>query len=123
MNKRNKKRCNELVASIKSGKLCLPEGYSIPERHGDQKSFTTVRKATYRGKELHVESTYKIMIDKKAITAHTLVLNDGTVHCHAFPNYSFPSAMDLAKKIVDASSIEMPVDELGDKGSDHKGGH
>lgn len=73
-----------LAAAIKSKKLQLPEGYSVPEKHGHQDRFTSIREATYRGKVIRVETTYRITIDGEPVTAHTQVLDDGTVHSHAF---------------------------------------
>ena len=121
--KRMRNGYEHLLEPIKSGKLRLPKGCSMPEHHGHQDSFTTVREVTYRGKAIRIETTYKIAIGGTPLTTHTGVLNDGTVHCHAFPNYSFPSAMDLARKIVDASPVDIPKNELRDKGSSLHGGH
>lgn len=104
-------------------KLKLPRGYSIPKQHAHQGVFTTIREATHRGKAIRVETTYKILIDGKPVTSHTHVLDDGSVHSHALPNYSFRSALDLARKIVDASNIEVPKNELGKPGSSSHGGH
>jgi tyrosinase len=104
-------------ASRKSLKLRLPRGYKLPKHQGHQSSFKTIREATHRDKAIRVETTYKIIIDGKPVTSHTHVLDDGTVHCHAFPNYSFRSAMDLARKIVDFSTVEMPKNELGKQSS------
>ncbi len=127
--------CGGDATAIKSKKLELPQGYTIPKHHhGHGDTFTTIREAAYRGKAIRIETAYKITIDDQPVTTHTMVLDDGTVHCHAFPNYSFPSAIDMAKKIVDASGIAMPKNELGspstDSGKhssthhgDHHGGH
>lgn len=116
-------RANHLIAAIKTRKLQLPKGYSMPVHHGRTDEFTTVREGVYRGKAIRVETTYKISIDGEPLTVHTRVLDDGTVHCHAFPNYSFPSAMDLARKIVDASSVEIPRNQLRKQNSQTHGGH
>ena len=112
-----------LANAVKSGKLLLPKGYVIPESHGHRDSFTTVRLATYRDKKIRVETTYKITINEEPVTTHTTVLDDGSVHCHSFPNYSFPTAMDLARKIVDASGTKEPQNELGESGPACHGGH
>lgn len=114
---------SQIAASITSGKIRLPEGYSLPEHHEHQDSFTTVRETTYRDKAIRIETTYKIMIDNKPVGIHTQVLDDGSVHCHAFPNYSFQSALDLARKIVDGSVIQLPKNELGNPDSEQHGGH
>jgi hypothetical protein len=104
-------------------RLQLPKGYKIPKQHAHQDVFTTIREATHRGKAIRVETTYKILIDGKPVTSHTHVLDDGSVHSHALPNYSFRSAVDLARKIVDTSNIEVPKNELGKPGSSPHGGH
>lgn len=117
-----KESYEHLIAAIKSGELHLPEGYRTPEHHGHPDSFTTVREATYRGKAIRVETTYRITIDNETIKMHTMALADGTVHCHAFPNYSFASALDLARKIVDFADEELPKNELGEVDTGHKGG-
>ena len=110
-----------LVKPITSGKLKLPKGYRIPADHGHMDTFTTIREGTYRGKNIRVETVYKITLDGKPVTAHTTVLDDGSVHCHAFPNYSVPSAMQLARKLIEAE-VPVPKDELGG-GHDSHGGH
>jgi hypothetical protein len=60
------------------------------------------------------------------------VLDDGTVHCHGLPNYSFPSAVDMAKSVIDAARLaHYETDDLGqggcdgdaDEGHDHHAGH
>lgn len=106
-----------LVEPLVTGRLSVPDGYQMPARHGHQRSFKTIRKATYRRKNIRVETTYKITIDGEPLARHTMVLDDGTVHCHDFPNYSFPSALDMVRKVVD-SMIEFaaPVDELTARG-------
>ena len=114
---------SRLSVAIKSGKLSLPEGYTIPEPQEHKDSFTSTREATYRDKEIRIETTYRIIIDEEPSTIHTMVLDDGMVHCHAFPNYAFASAMDLARKIVDASFKKKPCNELSTSGSSHHGGH
>jgi hypothetical protein len=118
-----KSQMEHLVAAVKSQKLQLPDGYSMPQAHPHHDSFTSIRQTTYRGKAIRVETTYKITIDGEPVTAHTQVLDDGTVHYHGFPNYSFRSALDLARKIVDFSSVEIPKNELGTQGSGSHGGH
>lgn len=123
MNKCDPKPNPDMAGYIKSAKLRLPEGYALPEPQGRQKSFTSMREAHYRGKTIRVETTYKITIDGEPIGTHTTVGNDGSVHCYGFPNYSFPSAMDMTRKIVDASFFEMPKEELPRGGTGHSGGH
>lgn len=112
-----------LAAAIKSKKLQLPEGSSPDADHRHDDTFTSVRQTTYKGKTIRVETTYRITIDGESVRVHTKALDDGSVHSHAFPNYSFRSAMDLARKLVDFSEMEEPEDELGAHGSGSHGGH
>ncbi len=123
MTKSSKSAGSRLSNAIVAGKLPLPDDYAIPEERGHRDSFTTVRQANYRDKTVRVETTYRITINEEPVRAHTRVLDDGSVHCHSFPNYSFPSAMDLARKIVDASFVPIPNDELGESRSYNHGGH
>ena len=104
-------------------RLQLPKGYKLPKHQGHQSVFKTVREATHHGKAIQVETTYKILIDGKPVTSHTYVLDDGSVHCHALPNYSFRSAVDLARKIVESSDMEIPKNELGKRSQGEHGGH
>lgn len=119
--------CNldkQFIASIKTGKLRLPAGYTIPATHKHKSSFKTIRKSEYRGKKLRVETTYKITIDGEPLTSHTTVLDDGTVHCHDFPNYSFPSAIDMTRKVVDTMiDFTEPEDELSKHSDVEHGEH
>jgi hypothetical protein len=112
-----------LTATFKSKKLQLPEGYSPKDNHTHDDSFTSVRQTTYKGKTIRVETTYRITIDGESVRVHTKALDDGSVHSHAFPNYSFRSAMDLARKLVDFSEMEEPEDELGAHGPGSHSGH
>lgn len=98
-----------------------PTGYTPGGgHHGHQKSFTSTREAHHCGHKIKIKTTYRIEIDDEPLTLHTTVLEDGTVHCHGLPNYSFPSAVDLAKSIIDASRLaHYDTDDLGNHGSDH----
>lgn len=118
-------KTEKLTEPLRAGELKLPDGYSIPAGHGHKTSFRSVRETAYRGKSIRVETTYKVIIDREPLTTHTMVLDDGSVHCHDFPNYSFRSAMDMAKKIVDSAvEFDPPHDELSaDDKADHGGHH
>jgi hypothetical protein len=120
----------DLVKAILSGKAVMPDGYK-PKPHGDHKrSFTSVRKVVYRDKTINVRTTYRIEIDGEPLVVHTTVQNDGGVRCHSLPNYVFPSAIDMAKALVDATALLGEVkDEIGGagkkpaKGGRHGGSH
>jgi len=95
--------------------LELPDGYRpAPDGHGHQKSFTSTRSARHRDRQIKIKTTYRIEIDNLPLTLQTMVMDDGTVHCHGLPNYSFPSAVDLARSIIDAALLaRVDCDELG----------
>jgi hypothetical protein len=122
---RNSSLVKRLKKSVlKEGCLSLPEGYSIPAHQHTKSSFKTTRKTEYRGKSIKIETTYKITIDGEPFISHTTVMDDGSVHCHDFPNYSFPSAVDMAKKILDAKlNFNPPEDELSIDMQGEHGGH
>ncbi len=98
----------------------LPKGVSMPKHQGHRTSFTSVREAEYKGKSIRVETTYQITIDDQPVTSQTSVFDNGSVHCHVLPNYVFSSALDLARKLVDIFTDEIPEGELN-RGSQHGG--
>ena len=107
---------------LNPGNFRLPDGYKPESGHRQhQKSFTSTRTALHRGHRIKIKTTYRIEIDDEPLALHTMVLDNGNVHCHGLPNYSFPSAIDLAKSIIDAASLASnEVDEIDDStGVDH----
>lgn len=102
-----------------------PTGYKPGSgHHGHQKSFTSTREAHHRGHKIKIKTTYRIEIDGEPLTLHTMVMDDGSVHCHGLPNYSFPSAIDMAKSIIDAARLaHYDRDDLGGGGDHGHGGH
>lgn len=101
---------------LKKGILKLPKEYKLPE-HKHQEEFATLRESCYRGKEIRIETTYRIMIDNQPLTVHTSVSNDGSVHCHSLPNYSFPSAIEMVRRLVDRSFMDVPENQLVENSS------
>lgn len=117
------KRNKHLTKDLRKGKINLPDGYTIPESsHKHKTSFKSVRKEDYRGRAIRIETTYKVIIDGEPLSSHTQVLDDGTVHCHDFPNYSFTSALDMVRKMIDAEvGFNRPHDEIsGEHLTDHQ---
>lgn len=99
------------TAALRTGTVQAPVGYGAG--HGGHESATSIRRATHRGKRIEVHTTYQIFVDGAPVREHIMALEDGTVHYHGLPNYSFRSAMDLARRIVDQSVAETPLaDEL-----------
>ncbi len=105
------------------GNLYLPSGFSPDAgHHGHRESFTSIRTAEHRGRKIKIRTTYRIEIDGEPLTMHTMVMDDGSVHYHGLPNYSFPSAIDLVRSIIDAERLAPMVrNELGSEGDDHDG--
>ena len=104
-----------------SGINCGLDGYRRDSGYrGHQETFTSTRTALHRGHRIKIKTTYRIEIDDKPLTLHTMVMDDGSVHCHGLPNYSFPSAIDLAKSIIDAASLaSIDVDQIGEGNGHH----
>ena len=116
-------KLNDLIETFRRGDIAVPKGYSTEDAHEHADSATSVRKTSHRGKEIEVHTTYKIMVDGEPVREHIVALEDGTVHYHGLPNYSFASAVELARRIVDRSLIPMPKDELNpnDSQTAHQG--
>ncbi len=60
-----------------------------------------IREEDYKDHHIVVRSTYRIMVDKQEVTGHLTVTNSGQVQYHGLPNYSFDSAIDLVKSLID----------------------
>ncbi|MDH3664394.1 MAG: hypothetical protein OEU92_31005 [Alphaproteobacteria bacterium] len=106
--------CGDLAKAITSGKVVLPDGYKPKAHDGHKKSFTSNRKAAYRGRSISVRTSYRIEIDGEPLSAHVTVQDDGSVRCHSLPNYAFSSAVDMAKALIDVRARQGEVvDEIG----------
>ena len=118
----SKKRGTPSHIIINPEKFRLPDGYRPGSGHlSDQKSFTSTRTALHRGHRIKIKTTYRIEIDNEPLRLHTMVMDDGSVHCHGLPNYSFPSAVDLAKSIIDAAGLaSIDVDQIGHSIGSHR---
>jgi hypothetical protein len=60
-----------------------------------------VREAEHNGHSIVVRTRYEIEVDRKPVMLPVMVDNFGRVACHALPNYSFLSAIDLVKQLID----------------------
>ncbi len=111
----------KLTNPFRSGKIKLPEFHH--GHHG--RGVTSKRIAEHRGRQIEVHTTYKFFVDGKPLKMHAEVMDDGKVHCHTLPQYSFTSAIKMLKRVVNIMSIEQPVNELKKpkKKSHHAGGH
>lgn len=68
----------------------------------------STREAEHRGHHIVIRTRYEIEVDGRPLTGHVAVDNDGQVVCHALPNYTFMSAVDLVKKLIDEYPEEFP---------------
>jgi hypothetical protein len=86
----------QMYMNIKNGQ---PVGGHQGEHQGH--TIESVRETTYKGHQIVVKTHYEIQVDGKPLIEHIEVANEGYVHSHTFPNYSFRSTIDLVKKIID----------------------
>jgi hypothetical protein len=105
--------------------LASQSGYGLPVQHphgghgghgSHQPGITrTVRTATHRGREIRIETTYRVTIDGEPFAGALEVLDNGLVHYHGFPQYALPSAVDMVRTVIDHFGSKPPVeDELGE---------
>ncbi len=88
---------------------------------GHERMLETVREDDYRGHHIVIRTTYRIEVDRRPVTGHLGVTNDGRVHYHAVPNLSFASAVDLVRRLIDTFPDEF---ERGARdGHHHDGEH
>jgi hypothetical protein len=78
-----------------------------------------VRRATHRGHEIVVRTSYQITVDGRLFDVHLTVDNGGRVHYHGLPTRDFASVIDLVAKAIDA----FPGDFAGAPVPDGHGGH
>ena len=94
---------------LKAGQSVAAAGHA----EHDKGPFQSVRQTEYNGHKITIYTKYEIKVDGKPFSGHIYVDNSGKVSAHALPNYSFVSAVDLVKKMID----EFP-DDLTKKKSD-----
>jgi hypothetical protein len=95
----------------------LKAGQSVAAAHAehDKGPFQSVREIEYNDHKIAIYTQYEIKVDGKPFSGHIYVDNRGRVSAHALPNYSFVSAVDLVKKMID----EFP-DEFTKKKSSYR---
>lgn len=111
------------VSSVKANRPKRRRG------HAHAKPITTERRDSYRGHEIVICTTYEISIDGEAVGGHVGVGNDGRVHYHPLPNYSFGSAVEMARQLIDSfpeDFLDTPAPRAEDYGlhvHDHQDEH
>ena len=68
----------------------------------------SVRTERHRGHEVKITATYDIRIDGRRLGGHLEVGNDGHVHYHGLPNYSWGSMVDMCKQLINSFPEEFP---------------
>lgn len=86
------------------------------EHHGPSAS---TRETTYQGHAVVIRTTYEVSIDGTPIQVPFHVDENGNVSCHAVPNYQASSALDVARRIIDAYPHHFPP---GGKSKRKRGG-
>ena len=66
------------------------------------------RTAAYRGHAIRIVTHYEVFIDEVAVMVPFHVSNDGYVTTHVVPNYASVTAIDVAKRIIDAYPHRYP---------------
>jgi hypothetical protein len=61
----------------------------------------TVRRDEYKGHEIEVRATCEVLVDGKPIASPILVDEDGLPHYRPLPHYSWPSAISMARQVID----------------------
>jgi hypothetical protein len=89
--------------------------------HAHGSGMSSLRRATYRGHEINVRTTYEITVDGRDFTAHITVDNSGRVHYHGLPTRDFSSVIGLVQRAIDM----FPEDFQAGQGeaSSPQGGH
>lgn len=102
--------------------------HAAQEHHGGE--LVSVRRATYKGHEIVVRTTYEIIVNGQPFNVHLTIDNDGRVYYHGLPTRDFPSVIGLVEKAIDVfgdefgpGSPDQPVDHEPDPHHhDHSGG-
>lgn len=109
-----------LLEAARAGGYGLPEASDSHGEHGGHGGHQepgvtqTVRTVTHRGREIRIETTYRVTIDGEPLRGMLEVLGDGRVHYHGLPQYALPSAVDMVRRVIDYFGSKPPVaDELG----------
>ncbi len=86
-------------------KANIPDSQQSHHGHG---GMTSKRVDTYKGHTIEIDTAYTITVDGKPVSAHVQVGDDGHVHTHSLPNYSWRSTLDLVRQMVDMFPDDFP---------------
>jgi len=96
-----------------------PKARKVLAQMHDHSPAETIREVEHQGHHIVIGTTYRIEVDGHPVSGEFVVTDDGQVQCHALPNYTFASAVDLVKSMIDI----FPEDFAGgrDPGHGHSG--
>ncbi len=77
-------------------------------RHNHMTHRSSVRKATHEGHRIEIRTMYEVRVDGRRVSLPLSVDSEGRVTCHALPNYSFQSAVDLVKQVIATYPDDFP---------------
>ena len=98
-------RIREKIGDLSTG---FAKDMTPPEiAGGEGHSMANVRRFLHKGRECVIETHYKILVDGEPLAGHLSVDERGGVHHHGLPNYSFSSAVDLVRTVLDASKYDI----------------
>lgn len=71
-------------------------------KYARRRGFSSTRTDSYNGFEIEIVTTYDIKVNGKRFEPHVHVMNNGHVHYHPLPNYSWASAVDFVRQLIDS---------------------
>jgi hypothetical protein len=87
-----------VAAYVKRNAAKVKKTLAGMDHHGPAIS---VREADYKKHHIVITTSYAITIDEAPLMGHIVVTDEGQVQCHALPNYTFLSAVDMVKSLID----------------------
>ena len=115
------KTLSAAVKGFSKYKVKLPKGCGVRDpSKKDAHTGKSVRAVNYKGHDIEVITHYELKIDGKALPVHVEVGDDGSVHCHSLPNYSFRSVIHLVRELIDMFERPLPRNRLGKNKSSYK---
>ena len=80
----------------------LKTGRSYALGHaGHHGQLESIRQFKYKEHEVVIRTQYAITVDGQSVNPHVNVDNKGRLNTHAIPNYTFNSAVDMMKALID----------------------
>ena len=76
--------------------------------HMHEGPIKSVRIEKHRGHKIKISATYDISIDGHRLGGHLKVGNDGHVHYHGLPNYTWGSMVDMCKQLIESFPEDFP---------------